>query len=175
MKWHGQILRFDKFFQKSDLTNIWAAHDIFSRKTNSELSWIFLDKKETLLARRICNYIKNLWNGMFKSCLYKRRFSLTCGSLGLFWFYFGQCTNNGQCSAVNNCVHIVVHTSLVHTQPKQVDWPSIAIEFHPPTFWQVFQKSKLPYNIWVAAHHMLFSRFFKPIWTSLVSLFVIIF
>ena len=130
----------------------------------------FLDKKETLLARRICNYIKNLWNGMFKSCLYKRRFSLTCGSLGLFWFYFGQCTNNGQCSAVNNCVHIVVHT-----QPKQVDWPSIAIEFHPPTFWQVFQKSKLPYNIWVAAHHMLFSRFFKPLWTSLVSLFVIVF
>ena len=65
----------------------------------------FLDKKETLLVRRICNYIKNLWNGMFKSCLHKRRFSLTCGSLGLFWFYFGQCTNNGQCTAVNNCVH----------------------------------------------------------------------
>ena len=90
----------------------------------------FLHKKETLLVRRICNYIKNLWNGMFKSCLHKRRFSLTCGSLGLFWFYFGQCTNNGQCSAVNNCVHIVVHTTYL----TQTGWLTIDCNWIASTY-----------------------------------------
>ena len=129
--WHVKSYVLTKFFQKVIYPTYELLMTYFHEKQIPNCHEFF--RQERNLAGKknmqLCT-LKNLWNGMFKSCLYKRRFSLTCGSLGLFWFYFGQCTNNDQCSAVNNCVHIVVHTTYL----TQTGWLTIDCNWIASTY-----------------------------------------